>query len=173
MRPHKCNLGSITHRQGVPGGSVVKNPPAKAEDTVSIPGSERSPGGGNGNSLQYSYLGNSMDREAQWTTIHGVAIESDTTQQLNNNYNPHIKEFYPHLALSAGLVYSKYSLNTLPPVSANPCKLDPEIPLACGLFLPRTQLVLSCSGCAEMCLIFSQEVMKSVGGISRGKQESS
>lgn len=59
MRPHKCNLGSITHRQGVPGGSVVKKPPAKAEDTVPIPGSERSPGGGNRNSLQYSYLGNS------------------------------------------------------------------------------------------------------------------
>ena len=58
----------------------------------------------------------------------------------------------------------------LPPVSANPCKPDPAIPLACGLFLPRTQLVFSCSGCAEMCLIFSQEVMKDVGGISRGNK---
>ena len=38
---------------------MVKNPLAKAEDTGSIPGSERSPGGGNGNSLQFSYLGNS------------------------------------------------------------------------------------------------------------------
>ena len=45
---------------------------------------------------------------------------------------------------------------------------DPAIPLACGLFLPRVQLVFSCSGCAEMHLIFSQEVMKGVGDISRG-----
>ena len=62
------------------------------------------------------------------------------------------------------------SEHMLPPVSANPCKPDPAIPLACGLFLPRTQLVFSCSGCAEMCLIFSQEVMKDVGGISRGNK---
>ena len=39
----------------------------------SIPGSERSPGGGNGNPLQYSYLGNPMDREAWQATVHGVA----------------------------------------------------------------------------------------------------
>ena len=39
---------------GVPGGSVVKNPPANAGDTGSIPGLERSPGKRNGNQLQYS-----------------------------------------------------------------------------------------------------------------------
>ena len=38
---------------GIPGGSVIKNPPANAEDTDSIPGSERSPGEGSGNSLQH------------------------------------------------------------------------------------------------------------------------
>ena len=43
------------HQQGSPGGSVVKNLPATAGDTVSIPGSGR-PGGGNGNPLQYSCL---------------------------------------------------------------------------------------------------------------------
>ena len=37
-----------------------------------IPGSGRSPGGGNGNPLQYSCLGNPMDREAWWATVHGV-----------------------------------------------------------------------------------------------------
>ena len=48
---------------GVPGGSVVKNPPADAVDVGSIPGSGRSPGEGNGNPLRYSCLGNPMDRE--------------------------------------------------------------------------------------------------------------
>ena len=49
---------------GFPGGSVVKNAPANAGDTGSIPGLGRSPGKGNGNSLQYSCLGNPMDRGA-------------------------------------------------------------------------------------------------------------
>ena len=54
---------------------VVKNPPAKAEDvrdTGSIPGSGGSPGGGHGNPLQYSCLGNPMDRGAWWTILHRV-----------------------------------------------------------------------------------------------------
>ena len=53
---------------------VVKNLPANARagDTVSIPGSGRSPGEGNGNPLQYSCLENPMGREAWWATVHGV-----------------------------------------------------------------------------------------------------
>ena len=47
---------------GFPGGAVVKNLPANAGDTDLIPGSERSPGVGNGNPLQYSCLENFMDR---------------------------------------------------------------------------------------------------------------
>ena len=50
---------------GFPGGSVIKNLPANAGDTEdlgSIPESGRSPGGGNGNLLQHSCLGNTMDR---------------------------------------------------------------------------------------------------------------
>ena len=39
----------------------------------------------NGNPLQYSCLGNHMDRGAHWTTVHGVTKESDTTKQLNNS----------------------------------------------------------------------------------------
>ena len=56
--------------------SVVKNPPVKAGeagDTGSIPGLGRSPGEGNGNPLQYSFLGNPMDRGAGRATVHGVA----------------------------------------------------------------------------------------------------
>ena len=59
--------------RGFPGSSVVKNLPANARDTGSIPGLERCPGGGNGNSLQYSCLGSPMDEGAWWATVHGVA----------------------------------------------------------------------------------------------------
>ena len=58
-----------------PGGSVGRNPPANAEDLGLIPGSERSPGGGNDNPLQDSSLENPMDRRASWATVHGVSKE--------------------------------------------------------------------------------------------------
>ena len=61
-----------------PGGSMVKNPPANAGDTGSVPGLGRSPGEGNGNSLQYSCLENPMDGGAWWATAYGFAKESDT-----------------------------------------------------------------------------------------------
>ena len=60
------------HFRGLPGGLVVKNPPANAGDAGLIPGSGRSPGKGNCNLLQYSCLGNPMDREAWWATVQGV-----------------------------------------------------------------------------------------------------
>ena len=60
-------------------GSVVKNPPASAGDTGLTPGSRRSPGEGNGNPLQYSWLGNAMDRGASQATVHRVAKESGMT----------------------------------------------------------------------------------------------
>ena len=52
---------------------TVKNVPANAGDAGLIPGSGRSPGGGNGNPLQYSCLENPMDRGAWGATVHGVA----------------------------------------------------------------------------------------------------
>ena len=61
---------------------VVKNLPANAgdlRDAGLILGSGRSPGGGHGNPLQYSYLENPMDRGAWRATAHGVT-ESDTTE---------------------------------------------------------------------------------------------
>ena len=56
-----------------PGGSVVKNLHAIAGDTGLIPGSGRFPRGGNGNPLQYPYLGNPMDRGTWQATVHVVA----------------------------------------------------------------------------------------------------
>ena len=67
---------------------MVKNPPANAGDSgdaVLIPGLGRSPGEGNGNPLQYSFLGNPMDRGAWRATVHGVAKESDMTEQLSTH----------------------------------------------------------------------------------------
>ena len=58
--------------EGFPGGTVIKNPPAKAGGTralSSIPGSGGSPGEGNGNPVQYSYLEISMDRGAWQSTV--------------------------------------------------------------------------------------------------------
>ena len=55
---------------------MVKNLPASkgdAGDVGLIPGSGRSPGTGNGSLLQYSCLGNLMDRQAWWATVHVVA----------------------------------------------------------------------------------------------------
>ena len=65
---------------------VVKNPPASAVDVRDgslIPGSERSPGGGHGNSLQYSCLENPMDRGAWYATVHSVAQSQTQRRQLS------------------------------------------------------------------------------------------
>ena len=59
--------------QGFPGGSDGKESACNAGDLGSIPGAGRYPEEGNGNPLQYSCLENSMDREAWWATVHGVA----------------------------------------------------------------------------------------------------
>ena len=58
---------------------MIKNLPANAGDLGSIPGSRRSPGEANGYPLQYSCLGNPMDRGAWQAIIDGAAKESDTT----------------------------------------------------------------------------------------------
>ena len=55
-----------------PGSSVGKESACNAEDLGTIPGLARSPGEGNGKPLQYSCLGNPMDRGAWQTTVHGV-----------------------------------------------------------------------------------------------------
>ena len=75
---------------------MLKNLPARAEatgDAGSIPGAGRSTRVGNGNPLQYSCLGNFMDRGAWWTTVHAVS-ESDMTERLNTHTHTHITKIY-------------------------------------------------------------------------------
>lgn len=68
---------------------MVKNMAAHVGDVGPIPGPGRSPGDGNGNTLQYSCLENPMDREAQWATVHRVAKGQHNLateqQQLKND----------------------------------------------------------------------------------------
>ena len=66
-------------------GEVVKNPPANARDTGSVPGSGRSPGEGSSTPVQYPCLENSMDRGSWWATVCGVAKALDTTERLSTH----------------------------------------------------------------------------------------
>ena len=67
---------------------MVKNPPATAGDTGSVPGLERFPGGENGNPLQYSCLENFMDRGAQQATVHRVAKSQTREHTHTHLHNP-------------------------------------------------------------------------------------
>ena len=74
---------------------VVKNLPAYAgevRDVGLIPGLGGSPGGGHGNPLQYSCLGNPMDRGAWWATVHRAA-KSRTRLSEQLNMLSHIQDF--------------------------------------------------------------------------------
>ena len=64
---------SLDFADCLPGGSEGKAPACNAREPGLIPGSESSPGEGNGNLLQYSCLENPMDGGAWWATVHGVA----------------------------------------------------------------------------------------------------
>ena len=75
---------STTQIKGLPGGTVGKNLLANVgdtRDTGSIPGLGRSPGEGKGNPLQYSCVGNPVDRGAWWFTVHGAAKELDSATE--------------------------------------------------------------------------------------------
>ena len=90
----------LTGMRGFPDGSVVKDPSAHAgdeRDTGSIPGSIRSPGGGNSNPFQFSCVGNSMARGTWLITFHRVT-QSQT--KLSNWY-----EIISHCGFELHLTY--------------------------------------------------------------------
>ena len=71
---------------------VVKNPPASAvdgRDAGSIPGSGKSPGGGHSSPLQYSCLGNPMDRGAWQATVHGVTKSRTRLKRPSTHSSTH------------------------------------------------------------------------------------
>ena len=81
-----------TSLRGFPDGTSGKESPAKAGDPGDaglIPVSERSPGGGHGNPLQYFCLENPTDREAWWAIAQGLTKELDTTEQLSIHAHAH------------------------------------------------------------------------------------
>ena len=85
---------------------VVKNPPANAGDiwdAGSNPGLGRSPGEGNGNSLQYSCLENSMDREAWWAIVHRVAKSQTQLKWLSMHNIIYFSFYLIYLQISAAL----------------------------------------------------------------------
>ena len=83
-----------------PGGLVIKNPHANAGCMGLIPGLGRSPGEGYGNPLQYSCLGNPMDRGAWQAIVHGVQrVRHDLAskqQQQSDLWTPHMFEKFTH-----------------------------------------------------------------------------
>ena len=77
---------------GFPGGSEVKASASNAGDLGSIPGSGRSSGEGNGNTLQHSCLENPMDGGAWWATVHGVTKSRTRLSDLTFNFQRQRKE---------------------------------------------------------------------------------
>ena len=74
------HLKKTLQQLGFPGGADGKEPACQCRRHGFDPGWVRSPGGENGNPLQYSCLENLMDRRAWWATVHGIAKEWDTTE---------------------------------------------------------------------------------------------
>jgi len=89
----ECLLNKLSQERGFFGGSGVKSPPANAGNMGSISGLGRSPG----DPLQYSCLGNPMDREAWWATVYGIArVRHDlaTKQQQLSQEKPFLSIWY-------------------------------------------------------------------------------
>ena len=81
----KAQDKSETNVDGFPDGSAGEESTCDARDPDSIPGLRRSPGGGNGNPLQYSHLKNLMGRGAWQATVQKDCKKLDMTERLSMN----------------------------------------------------------------------------------------
>ena len=99
---------------------VVKTFPANVRDirySCSVPGLGRSPGGGHGNSLQYSCLKNPMDRGTWQTTVHRVAKSQTRWKQLNLHAHPVL---YSRLSLVIYSIQAVHMCQWQSPTSSHP-----------------------------------------------------
>ena len=100
-----------THIRGFPYNSISKESACNAGDLCLIPGLGRSPGEGNGNPLQCSWLENSMDGGAWQVTVHGV---SRVRHDLATKPPPHI-----HIHITESHCYTSKTNNTVNQLSFN------------------------------------------------------
>ena len=97
---------------GFPDGSVVNNPPANAGVVGSIPKSGRSPLEDNGNPLQYSCLGNPMDRGIWWATIHNLVC----SKRIGHDLATKLKQTMPlyiYIYIYIFCIFTKFCLREL------------------------------------------------------------
>ena len=83
----------LTYQTSSASQAVLKNLLTNARDTRdagSVPGSGRTPGGGNDNPLQYSCLENSKDRGAWWAAVRGVEKSRTRLKQLKHKHASNI-----------------------------------------------------------------------------------
>ena len=89
-------IATLIDKRVFPGVSDGKESACKVGDLGLTSGSERSPGKGNGNLLQYSFLENSMDKGAWWTIVHRVAkIRHDWSDLVCTKNVLYIKIYFP------------------------------------------------------------------------------
>ena len=93
---------------GFPGGLVVKESSCQTGDTGLTPGLGRSHGEWNGNPLQYSCLGNPIDRGAWWATVHGITKSwiqlSESPSVMSDSLRPHGLTYTAHWILQARIL---------------------------------------------------------------------
>ena len=115
-----CHLSRLPQRT-----LVVKNLPANAgdsRDSGSIPGSGRSPGGGHGNSLQYSCLENPMDRGAWWATVHrSQSVGHDWSDLAHTFARLPLRFLWPFQTLKSIVTPLPSALLSLNPPQKNVC----------------------------------------------------
>ena len=155
-----CNC-LLSDLWGFPGSSVVKNLPANAGDASSIPGWGRSPGGGNGNLLQYSCLENLLDRGSWRATVHRVT--KSWTWLITHEHTHRDRNFMrgePCSAFPGNWDWEVVLMVPLMEMHKAPCSYEPARPKPWKQ--PRPSLRFSCGW------IFTSKLMLLITGLTAG-----